>query len=132
MVKEMSKTSRFKEPFDKQDNKQDKTLLKSERHLLYHNFWSLWERLTWKKSLLVICKVLRLFVNTLTAAGKRFLLNRDNLRQPTQMQLSQKQKPFSQFVAAILKSRLKFEHFQKKDYPHSWYISEITDSENRG
>ena len=60
------------------------------------------------------------------------LLNRDNLRQPIQMQLSQKQKLFSQFFPVILKSRLNFEHFQKKDDHHSWYIAEITDSEKRG
>ena len=35
------------------------------------------------------------------------------------MQLSQKQKTFSEFVFAFLKSRLKFEHFGKKDDPHS-------------
>ena len=48
------------------------------------------------------------------------------------MQLSQKQKLFSQFFPAILKSRLNFEHFQEKDDHHSWYIAEITDSEKRG
>ena len=35
------------------------------------------------------------------------------------MQLSEKQKKISQFFAAILKCRLNFEHFQKKDDPHS-------------
>ena len=30
------------------------------------------------------------------------------------MQLSQKHKTFSQFVAAFLKTRLNFKHFQKK------------------
>ena len=63
-------------------------------------------------------KILRMFVNILTSDDKCFLLNRDNIRQPIQMQLSQKQKNFSQFVAAILKSRLNFEHFLKKDDPH--------------
>ena len=65
-----------------------------------------------------MCKILRMFVNILTSDDKCFLLNRDNIRQPIQMQLSQKQKNFSQFVAAILKSRLNFEHFLKKDDPH--------------
>ena len=41
VVKEMSETFRFKGPFNKQDTKQDQTLLKSERHQLYHNFCSL-------------------------------------------------------------------------------------------
>ena len=45
------------------------------------------------------------------------------------MHVSRKQKTFSQFFGAFLKSRLNFEHFQKKDDSHSWSISEITDSE---
>ena len=36
-------------------------------------------------------------VNTLTVNDKRYLLNRDNLLQPIEMQLSQKQKTFSDF-----------------------------------
>ena len=35
------------------------------------------------------------------------------------MQLSQKQKTFSGFFSAVLKPRLNFEHFQKRDDPHS-------------
>ena len=62
--------------------------------------------------LLVIFKVLRMFVKILTAHDKYSLLNRHNLRQPIQMQLSQKKKAFSPFVAAFLKARLNFEYFQ--------------------
>ena len=58
--------------------------------------------------------MLRLFVNTLTADEKNYLLNRDNLAQPIQMQLSQKQKTFSQFLFAYLKSILNYKHFAKK------------------
>ena len=47
-----------------------------------------------KKSLLVICKIPRLFINTLSADGKYSLFNGDNLMQPIQMQLSEKQKTF--------------------------------------
>ena len=36
-------------------------------------------------------------VNTLTVDDKHYVLNRDNLTQPIQIQLSQKQKNFSQF-----------------------------------
>ena len=50
---------------------------------------------------------------------KYSLLYRGNLKEPIQLQLSQKQNLFSQFVAAILKSRLNFEHSQKRDNPHS-------------
>ena len=60
-----------------------------------------------------------MFVNILTADDKCSLLNRDNLRQPIQMQLSRKQKNFSEFLSAFLKARLVFEYFQEKDLPHS-------------
>ena len=72
-----------------------------------------------EKSHLVIHKILRLFVNTLAVDEKHFLLNRDNLTQPIQIQLSQKQKAFSQFLFAFLKSILNFKHLPKKDDPHS-------------
>ena len=72
-----------------------------------------------KKSLLVIFKILRPFVNTLSAVGKYSLPNREYLTQTIQMQLSQKLKIFSQFLSAFSTSRLNFEHFQKKDDPHS-------------
>ena len=67
----------------------------------------------------MIHKILRLFVNTLTVDDKHYLLNRDNLTQPIQMQLSQKQKTFSEFFFAFLKSILNFKHLPKKDDPHS-------------
>ena len=46
------------------------------------------------------------------------------------MQLSGKEKTFSQLFAAFLKSRLNFKHFETKDDPHRFFIEEITDSEN--
>ena len=50
-----------------------------------------------RKAFLVIDKMITLFVNTFTANDKYSLLNRDNLTQPIQIELSQKQKTFSQF-----------------------------------
>ena len=46
------------------------------------------------------------------------------------MQLSQKQKTFSESFPAFSKSRLNFQDFDKKDDPHRFLISQITDSEN--
>ena len=66
----------------------------------------------------MICKISRLFINTLSADGEYSLFNRDNLTQRIQMQLSRKQKSFSEFFSAFLKSSLNFEHFLKKDDPH--------------
>ena len=64
--------------------------------------------------MLVLCKILRLFVNTLTNDDRYCLLYRDNLTQPIQILLSQKQKTFSEFFSTFWKSTLNFEHFQKK------------------
>ena len=80
----------------------------------------------------MIAEISRLFPNRLSADGKYSLFNRDNLTQPIQMQLSRKQKTFSEFFAAFLKSSLNFEHFQKNDDCHSGGISEITESEKHG
>ena len=114
MVTSMSKKSRFKGSFGKEHGKRAQTLLKFAWQNLYHIYWSLWRQLTFKKFLLVICKISRLFPNTLSADGKYSLFNRDNLMQPIQMQVSRKQKTFSQFFSAFLKSNLNFEHFLKK------------------
>ena len=69
-------------------------------------------------SLLLIDKILRLYVKTLTVDDKYYLLHRDNLTQPTQMQFSQKQKSFCQCFVSFSKSVLNFKHFQKKDDRH--------------
>ena len=73
----------------------------------------------WKKSVLVIHKIHRLFVNILTADEKHYLLNRDILAEPIQMQLCQKEKTFFDFFFAFLKSILNFKHLPKNDDPHS-------------
>ena len=129
MVTSKSQKSRFRGSFGKQHGKRAKTLLKFPWQHLYHIYCSMWRELTCKKSLFVICIIWRHFPNTLNSDGKYSLLNRDNLTQSTQMHLSRKQKTFSQFFSASLKSSLKFKHFLKKDEPHSWWISEITDPE---
>ena len=67
----------------------------------------------------MIHKILRLFVNTLTVNDKHYLLNRDNLTQTIQIQLSQKQKTFFEFFFAFLKYILNFKHLPKKDGPRS-------------
>ena len=74
--------------------------------------------------MLVLCKILRLFVKTLTDGDKYCLLYRDKSTQPIQIPLSQKQKTFFQIFSAFLKSRVNFEHFQQKDDPHSLHPCE--------
>ena len=75
--------------------------------------------------MLVLCKILGLFLNTLTDDRKYSLLYRDNLTQEIQILLSQKAKTFSKLSSEIRKPTLNFEHFQKKDDLHSRCISEI-------
>ena len=79
--------------------------------------------------MLVLCKTSGLFVNLLTDDDNYSRLYRDNLKQPIQALLSQKQKNSSQILSSFLKSPLNFERFQKKDAPHSRCISQITVSE---
>ena len=61
----------------------------------------------------------RIVFTTMTVDNKYSLLNRDNLAQPIQMQLSRNEKTFCQFCSTFCKYRLNFEHFQKNDDPHT-------------
>ena len=81
---------------------------------LYHIYWQLSSQLSWKKSLLWTCQILGLLVNTLPANEMYPVLNRDNLMIPIQIQLSEKEKTFSQLSVAFLKSRWIFKYSQKK------------------
>ena len=76
--------------------------------------------------MLVLCKILRLFVYSLTDDEKYCLLYRDNLTKAIQILLSPKQKTFSQFFSAFLKSTLNFEHSRIKDDPHRRCISQVS------
>ena len=63
--------------------------------------------------------MLCLFVNIFIAYDKYSPLHRDNFTQPIHMKLSQKEESFPEFFRALLKSRLNFQHFQKKLDPHT-------------
>ena len=132
LVRSMSKKFPFKGCFRKQHGKFAQTLSNYQGQLLSHIYWALLRQLPYKKPLLVICKISRRFINTPSADGKYSLFNRDNLTQPIQMQVSRKQKTFSQFFSAFLKSSLYFKHFEQKDDSHSWGVSKITESEKQG
>ena len=69
-------------------------------------------------------------MNTLAANDKYPVLYRDTLMILIQMELSQKQRKFSQYFTAFLKFTLNFEYFEQKDDRHRFCISDITDSEN--
>ena len=72
----------------------------------------------WKKSLLVINKILILFVNALTVDDKIYLFNKDDFMQQIQIQLSQKQKIFSEFFVFLI-PLLNFKHLPEKHDTHS-------------
>ena len=129
LVRSTSKNSRFKASFGKEHGKSPQTLLKFAWQYLYHIYWLLWTQLTCKKSLLVICKISRPFPNALSAYCKCSLFTRGNLTQPIQMQLSRKQKTFSNFFLHFWNLVEILNIFKQKDDSHTWGISEITDSE---
>ena len=79
--------------------------------------------------MVVLSKFLRFFVKTLTEDEKYYLVHRDNLTEPIQILLSQREKTFSGFFSAFLKYTLNFEHFHQKYDPHSRCISQITVTE---
>ena len=90
------------------------------------------DKLSWKKSALVRSKILGLFVNKLTAEYTYSRRNMETFTQHIQTPLSWKQKTFSGYFIAFLKSTWNGEHFQKKEESSSLSISEIIDSKRGG
>ena len=99
MVRSMPKKSVFRVSVEKQNGECHQPLFTFEGQPLYHIYSSLGSQLSYKKSLLVTCKISNLFPNTLSADGKYSLLDRDNLTQRIQMELSRRQKTFSEFFS---------------------------------
>ena len=91
-----------------------------------------WAKLSQKKIVLTRDENLRLLVKKMTADYKYSGSNRKNLLLPIQMQLSKKPKWFCSIFIAFLESTLNFEHFERKNEPHSLSISETIDSKRRG
>ena len=73
-----------------------------------------------------------MFANTLTAEYTYSRRNMQTFTQQVQTPLSLKQKTFSGFFNAFLKSTSNGEHFQKKGESSSLSISEIIDSRKGG
>ena len=111
LVRSMPEKSRFNWSFKKQHGKCAQTLLECQGQLLNRIYWSLLRQLTSRKSALVTSQISRLFANTMSADSKYSLFNRGNLTTPIYMQLSRKQKTFSDFFSAFFKANLNFEHF---------------------
>ena len=73
----MCKRPRFRRTLNKSHDKRSETLFKTELLPQLPQLFMNLKQLSWKRSLLVIWKILGLFVNTLTADDKYFFLNRD-------------------------------------------------------
>ena len=114
VVTYMCKNSHFRLPFQKEHGKRVSTMFKFERQNLYHIHWLTRRQFSSKKSLLVLWKSSRLFVNTTSAVDKCSLPNRDNLMQPIHRILSKKTKKFFSIFSWIFKISLKFWTFSKK------------------
>ena len=128
----MSKRPYFRTPFGNQLVNGFQTLLKSAQHHYYPVFTRIWDKLSWEKCVLVASEILGLFLNTLTGEYKYSRRNMQKFSQQLQTPLSHKEKTFSEFFIAFLKSKSNLEHFKKKDESHSLSISEIIDSKRGG
>ena len=94
MFTEASKRSCFTTPFCNQRVNEFETLLKSARHDYFPIFPRIRDKLSLKKSSLVISEIFRLFVNTLTPDVKYSRRSMPILWQQIQTPLSQKRKTF--------------------------------------
>ena len=73
-----------------------------------------------------------MFRNTLTANDNYPVQECENLSSPIQMELYLKPTIFVDFFVSFLESTSNFEHFEKKDERHTYFISEITECEKLG
>ena len=82
VVRQMPKRAHFRISFGNKHVTGSQILVKSAWQLFYYLLLSLWVKLSWNISLLEICELLGLLVNTLTADGKYFLCISENIPQP--------------------------------------------------
>ena len=113
VVRYMCKKSGLTGPMDRQHGKRAKTLIHSQRQLLYQINWPLQRKLSWKKLLLVTCKILRLFVNTMTGNDKNFFIVETIQCQQFRCIYPKKKKIFRNFLC-IFHIYIKFWTFSKK------------------
>ena len=114
LVRPISKKHRLRTPFDSQHVEGSQTLVKSVWEHFHQIFSSLWEKLIWKISPLVIREILVAFSKALTANDKYPVRDFENLSSRIQMQLYLKAKPFSESFVPFLESISNFKHFEKK------------------
>ena len=81
---------------------------------------------------LVICSILGVFSNILTANDNYPVQECGNFSSPIQMELYLKENIFVDFFGSFLESTTNFEHFEKKVEHHTYFISEIRECEKLG
>ena len=126
---ETSRRSYFRTPFGNQRVNGFQTPLKVATHHYCPLFSWISAKLSWKKTALLWLKILRLFVNTLTADDKYSCRNMQTFLQQLQTPLYQKRKTFSGFFIVFLKCAWNLEHFGTNDECPRLIISEIIVSE---
>ena len=125
VVTETSRRACFRTPFRNQRVNVFQTPLKVATHNYYPFFPWISGKLSSKKTALLWLKILRLFVNTLTADDKYSCRNMQNFLQQLQTLLSQKRKTLSGFFVAFLKCAWNSEHFEKNYECPGLIVSEI-------
>ena len=113
-VRTLSQEHRFRTGFGSQQVKGSQLLPKSPRERFYHVILSFAMKLIWNMSPLLLGEMLRMFVNTLAIDLMYPVQGCENLQLQIQMQLSEKQKNFSQFFVPFVESSSNLKHFEKK------------------
>ena len=98
----LSQEHRFRTGFGSQHVKASQLLPKSPRERFYHVILSFAMKLIWNMSPLLLGEMLRMFVNTLAIDLMYPVQGCENLQLPIEMQLSEKQKNFSQIFVPFL------------------------------
>ena len=111
LVRPLFKKHRFRNCFDNQHVKESQSPVKSAKEDIHRIFSSLWETLIWKISPLVICQILGVFCNTLTANDNFSVQDFGNLSSPIQMELYLKPTIFTDFFVSFLETISNFKHF---------------------
>ena len=119
LVRPLSKKCRLGTLFYSEHVKASLKPCEMSMRALHSCFSSFSGKLIWKIPPLVLCETLGLSVNTLTSDGKYPIQGSENLQLPIQMPISQKRKKISEFFIPFLDSTSNFEHFERKDDPHS-------------
>ena len=98
----LSQEHRFRTGFGSQHVKASQLLPKSPTERFYHVILSFAMKLIWNMSPLLLGEMLRMFVNTLAIDLMYPVQGCENLQLPIEMQLSEKQKNFSQIFVPFL------------------------------